>query len=248
MQKKIRILIIGPRPPSVGGIASYIRDFSYNVKNIYNHNVLFITTSIIKSLSVKELFLKIYSILFNIFKIMSFTLRFSYDITHIHTSSKFSFIENSIYIFFLKTFSRRPVVLHIHAPDFDSFLNNSNRILFAFIKHTLNSCDAIIVLSSYWKEVVSKVTSEQKSIFIVPNAADLSSLEETKTTSRKRLNLPEDMKILFSVGNLEERKGYSYLIEAMSIIYNERKDVCCIIGGTGSIKSSLEASERFEFT
>ena len=52
------------------------------------------------------------------------------------------------------------------------------------------------------------------------------------------------MKILFSVGNLEERKGYSYLIEAMSIICKERDDVYCIIGGSGSIKSSLELKVR----
>ncbi|WP_162197469.1 MULTISPECIES: glycosyltransferase family 4 protein [unclassified Methanosarcina] len=224
----------------MGGIASYIRDFTYNVKNIYNYRTLFITISIIKSMSIKALCFKIYSILFNILKIISFSIKHSYDITHIHTSSKFSFIENSVYIFFLKAFSRRPVVLHIHAPDFDSFLSNSNCIRFALIKHTLNSCDSIIVLSSYWKEIISEVTSEHKSIFIVPNAADVSSLEETKMASRKRLNLPENTKILFSVGNLEERKGYSYLIEAMSIVCNEREDVCCIIGGNGSVKPSLE--------
>ena len=168
MSKKVRILIIGPRPPSVGGISSYIRDFTYNIKKMYNYEVLFITTHIIKSSSIKDLCLKIYSILFNTLKITYFILSNRYDIAHIHTSSKFSFIENSMYIFILKAFSRRPVVLHIHAPDFDSFLNNSNYIILTLIKHTLNSCNSIIVLSSYWKKIVGEVINEHENIFVIP--------------------------------------------------------------------------------
>jgi Glycosyltransferase len=136
------------------------------------------------------------------------------------------------------------VILHIHAPDFDTFLKNSNYIVSILIKHTLNSCDAIIVLSNYWKRVISEVVNESSSVFIIPNAADISSLEESKIQSRKRLNIPDKKKVLFSLGNLEERKGYSYLIESMSTICKERDDVYCVIGGSGPIKSSLESKVK----
>lgn len=241
MPKKIRILLIGPRPPNVGGISSYIRDFTYNIKKTYNYDILPVTTYIIKTSSIKDLCLKAYSILFNTLKITFFIFNNKYDIAHIHTSSKFSFLENSLYVFCLTTFSHCPVILHIHAPDFDTFLKNSNSIISIIIKFTLNSCDAIIVLSNYWKRVISEVVNQSNNVFIIPNAAEISSLEEPKIQSRKRLNIPNNKKVLFSLGNLEERKGYSYLIESMSTVCKERRDVYCVIGGSGPMKSSLES-------
>jgi len=242
MPKKIRILIIGPRPPSVGGIASYIRDFTYNVKNIYNYKILFITVYVIKPLSIKALCLKIYSILFNVFKLISFVLKDDYDIAHIHTSSKFSFIENSVYILFLKAFSRRPVVLHIHAPDFDSFLQKTNIFSSIYIKYILNLCDSIIVLSNYWKMILNNIIKNNNKVIVIPNAANSNfCIDESQNRSKQKLNLPLDKKIIYSLGNLVERKGFSYLVDSISIVSKKRTDFLCVIGGSGSMKTLLES-------
>jgi glycosyltransferase involved in cell wall biosynthesis len=52
--------------------------------------------------------------------------------------------------------------------------------------------------------------------------------------------LPINKKVILSVGNLAEVKGHRYLIEAMQKISTYRKDVFCVIIGTGSLEKNLK--------
>jgi teichuronic acid biosynthesis glycosyltransferase TuaC len=58
--------------------------------------------------------------------------------------------------------------------------------------------------------------------------------------ARARLGLLVDQKIIFSLGNLIERKGFQYLIEAMKNCVKVRSDILCLIGGGGPLKEELE--------
>lgn len=62
---------------------------------------------------------------------------------------------------------------------------------------------------------------------------------------RAVLNLPQDRKIILYVGNLYgEVKGHKYLIDAVSKIVTERKNVLCVIVGAGKLRTSLERQIR----
>jgi glycosyltransferase involved in cell wall biosynthesis len=52
--------------------------------------------------------------------------------------------------------------------------------------------------------------------------------------------LPVDKKILFTFSNLTKRKGFHYLIEAIRMIIDKRKDFVCIIGGNGEDRKNLQ--------
>lgn len=58
--------------------------------------------------------------------------------------------------------------------------------------------------------------------------------------AREKLKLPKEAKVIFSLGNLIERKGFHYLIDAMSIVAKTRKDVLCFIGGNGPLRNKLQ--------
>jgi len=60
--------------------------------------------------------------------------------------------------------------------------------------------------------------------------------------SRKKLHIPQDKKILFSLGLLSERKGFNFLIEAMARIKKQRENVICFIGGADP--SGIGLTER----
>jgi glycosyltransferase involved in cell wall biosynthesis len=60
--------------------------------------------------------------------------------------------------------------------------------------------------------------------------------------SRKKFHIPQDKKILFSLGLLSERKGFNFLIDAMAIIKKQRDDVVCFIGGADP--SGIGLTER----
>jgi len=65
---------------------------------------------------------------------------------------------------------------------------------------------------------------------------------------RNVLNVPQDVKILFTFGILQKRKGLEYLIEAMEIIQRTRDDVQCYIGGKAEYERSYETFIRKRVT
>jgi len=61
-----------------------------------------------------------------------------------------------------------------------------------------------------------------------------------KIRCRTMLHLNQDDKILFTFGLLDERKGFQFLIEAMSQLPAEYHDVKCYISGDGPYKDMLQ--------
>jgi len=64
------------------------------------------------------------------------------------------------------------------------------------------------------------------------------------TIGRKKargiLEFPRNKKVLFSLGDLIERKGFHYLADAIAEIVKARMDVLCIIGGSGPMRKKLK--------
>src|SRR5204862_253422 len=61
---------------------------------------------------------------------------------------------------------------------------------------------------------------------------------------RAGLGLPADRTLLLTVRNLEARMGLDTLLDAMAIVRRRRPDARLLIGGAGSLRSSLEARTR----
>jgi glycosyltransferase involved in cell wall biosynthesis len=200
-----------------------------------------IKTFIVEPVTLTKLFIKIISVISNIFRLAVLSINKEFDIAHIHTSSNFSFFENSIYSFLLKGIMKKSIILHIHAPDFDFFFQKSNMIFKRYIKKTLDLNDTIIVISSHWKNIVARIVKDPNRLVVIHNAANKKFyLEETEETSRKKIGLPIDKKIIISFGNLSERKGFQYLIESLTYVTKKREDIMCYIGGSGEWKKKLD--------
>ena len=108
------------------------------------------------------------------------------------------------------------------------------------IEYVLNSANYVITVSNSNLEYIKKLDVKTP-MEVIPNGfrPDLfypKNLEECK----KILELPSDKKIILTVGNLVEIKGHKYLIEAMNEVVKHRKDVLCIMIGSGKSKNKLE--------
>lgn len=236
----MKILMIGPQPPDVGGIASYIRDLNNVLIEQHSVNIISIKPYIVAKGSLKELIMKVLTLFTNSIKILSMSYSDKFTLAHVHTSSGFSFLENSVYILLLKYCCGKKVVLHIHAPDFDDYFEHGSKILKRYIRNMLNYADAIIVISEHWKDIIQIKIDKNLNPFIVTNAVrEEFFLDESKYISRERLGLSRNKKIIFSLGNLTERKGFIFLIEAMAKVVKGESDILCIIGGAGEQYSDL---------
>jgi glycosyltransferase involved in cell wall biosynthesis len=61
-----------------------------------------------------------------------------------------------------------------------------------------------------------------------------------KSVSRLKLGIEVDEIVLFSLGNLIERKGFHFLIEAVRLLIEDDRKIVCYIGGEGNYRSVLE--------
>ena len=108
------------------------------------------------------------------------------------------------------------------------------------IEYVLNTADYIVTISNSNLECIKKLNVKTP-VKVIPNGfrQDLFYSKDLKKC-RKTLNLPFDKKVILTVGSWVEIKGHKYLIEAMRKVVKHRKDVFCIIVGSGKLKGKLE--------
>jgi glycosyltransferase involved in cell wall biosynthesis len=112
------------------------------------------------------------------------------------------------------------------------------------ISYVLNSADYIITVSNSNLECINEL-NVKTSVKIIPNGfrADLFCPRDL-VECRKKLNLLLNKNLILTVGNLEGIKGHKYLIEAMREVVKHKKDVLCIIVGSGKLEGKLERQIR----
>lgn len=112
------------------------------------------------------------------------------------------------------------------------------------IKWVLNTADRIITVSKSNLAFIKKLDISTP-VTIIPNGfrSDLF-YPRSSSECRKFLNLPQEKKIIVTVGNLAPIKGQRFLIDAVKEITQQRKDVLCVIIGTGRLHKALEKQIR----
>ena len=104
-------------------------------------------------------------------------------------------------------------------------------------------CHHVIVLSEFMKQqVIATHGITPKSITVVPGAADPAMFypPQDRNEIRRELKLPENRTVLFTVRNLVPRMGLEHLLEAMTMLGEEQRDLLLLIGGDGQLRSRLE--------
>jgi glycosyltransferase involved in cell wall biosynthesis len=108
------------------------------------------------------------------------------------------------------------------------------------IEYVLNSADSIITVSKSNLECIKKLNVKTP-VTVLPNGYKGELFNPIDMHEcRKILGLPIEKKIILAVGNLEEVKGHKYLVKAMESIVKKRKDVICLIVGSGKLEVDLK--------
>lgn len=107
------------------------------------------------------------------------------------------------------------------------------------IEYVLNNASHITTVSESNLAHIRKLKVSTP-VTIIPNGfkADLF-YPSDYSHCKKNLSLPSEKKIILTVGNLVPVKGQCFLIEAISHIVKKRKDILCIIIGTGELYANL---------
>ena len=150
-----------------------------------------------------------------------------------------------------KEASGKPLVIHVHATDFDRSGGNVNPRVFNIEKQGMEAADKIITVSNWTRDIViNKYGINPDKIFTVYNAVEPIS-EMDKVSIRKGIS----DKIVTFLGRITLQKGPEYFVEAAYKVLKKMNNVRFVMAGSGDMlnkmivrSAHLGISNRFHFT
>lgn len=107
----------------------------------------------------------------------------------------------------------------------------------------MRRCHHVIVLSEFMKlQVMATHRIAPAHITVVPGAADPATFypPQDRSEVRRELKIPESRTVLFTVRNLVSRMGLENLLESLTMLGEEQRNLLLLIGGDGQLRPRLE--------
>ncbi|MDR1553703.1 MAG: glycosyltransferase family 4 protein [Prevotellaceae bacterium] len=149
-----------------------------------------------------------------------------------------------------KRVSNKPLVIHVHATEFDRTGENVNPNVFNIEKQGMEQADKVITVSNLTRNIViNKYGIDPKKVETVHNAVDFQGREEIEI--KRNVN----DKIITFLGRITYQKGPEYFIEAACKVLERCKNVRFVMAGSGDMMkkmlrrvAKLGMGTRFHFT
>ena len=181
-------------------------------------------------------------------------LRYAGTAARIAARERFDVIHAHDWLTFLagleaRRVSRKPLVLHVHATEFDRTGKGENGFVTAIERLGLAEADRVVAVSTYTAELVAREYGvDAGRLRVVHNAIDAKETVGPWTVEEG------DPLVLFA-GRVTWQKGPAYFVEAAARVAAERPDVKFVVAGSGDRLAAmmeqaagLGLKERFLFT
>ena len=150
-----------------------------------------------------------------------------------------------------KNVTGKPLVIHVHATDFDRSRGNVNPQVFAIEKDGMENADHIITVSNLTrKTVIEKYGINPDKVTTVHNA--VIPLEEELLNLPRRVNKE---KVITFLGRITMQKGPEYFVEAAAKVLKKTKNVRFVMAGSGDMMDQMirlaakrDIADKFHFT
>lgn len=150
-----------------------------------------------------------------------------------------------------KNVTGKPLVIHVHATDFDRSRGNVNPTVFAIEKDGMNQADHIITVSELTRRtVIDKYGISPDKVTTVHNAVI--------PLSKEILELPRPEskdKVITFLGRITMQKGPEYFVEAAAKVLKKTKNVRFVMAGSGDMMDAMiklvakrGIADKFHFT
>lgn len=124
--------------------------------------------------------------------------------------------------------SRKPLVVHVHATEFDRAGEGGSRAVYDIEKTALEECSAVVAVSKWTSEVlVEKYKTNPSKIHVVHNGVFRATETMTRTFS------PITDKVVTFLGRITFQKGPEYFVDAAKKVIKEFPDCHFVMAGSG---------------
>ena len=134
-----------------------------------------------------------------------------------------------------KNVTGKPLVIHVHATDFDRSRGNVNPTVFAIEKDGMENADHIITVSNLTRRtVIEKYGMPPEKVTTVHNAViplDKELLELPRRTHGE--------KVVTFLGRITMQKGPEYFVEAAAKVLKKNKNVRFVMAGSGDMMNDM---------
>ena len=150
-----------------------------------------------------------------------------------------------------KQVTGKPLVIHVHATDFDRSRGNVNPTVYGIERDGMNNADHIITVSELTRRtVIEKYGQDPSKVTTVHNAVEPLS-EEIRNI---KVEHGKDKVITF-LGRITMQKGPEYFVEAASMVLHKTHNVRFVMAGSGDMMEKMirlaadrDIADRFHFT
>jgi glycosyltransferase involved in cell wall biosynthesis len=217
---KPRILIIGPGPSDVGGVATFIEfivSSSYLRRNL---NIAHMDTSRgLRNQATAGRFSgrNLSSFIRQVFQLLAILMRSKPRIVHLNVTAGLSFWKTMVFMLLIRAFRAR-MIAHIHGGNFHEFFEGSRVAARRLIAWTLGQADVVVVLSGWWKNYIQNIVKPGVRVLAIPNAP------EQSLFSRPSGEQPQESRsgnTLLFVGSIGKRKGIFDILNAIPLVTRE---------------------------
>jgi Glycosyltransferase len=188
--------------------------------------------------------------------LMEEVMRYAYIASKIAKEHDFDVIHAHDWLTYLagivaKRISGKPLVVHVHATEFDRSGENVNRIVYDLERTGMEHADAVVAVSNLTRNIViNRYGIDKSRVFTVHNAVDFSGREE-KESHKKVVK----EKVITFLGRITFQKGPEYFIEAANKVLKAYPNVRFVMAGSGDMMNQmvrrvakLRIGTKFTFT
>lgn len=150
-----------------------------------------------------------------------------------------------------KQVSGKPLVVHVHATDFDRSGGSVNPNVYSIEREGMEIADKVITVSNLTRDtVINKYGVDPEKVETVYNAVEPVG-DEPGTLPPKGI----DEKVVTFLGRVTMQKGPEYFIEAASLVLRKMNNVRFVMAGSGDMldaminrTAELGIADKFHFT
>jgi len=145
----------------------------------------------------------------------------------------------------------KPLVIHVHATDFDRSGGSANPAVYEIEKRGMDAADMIITVSNLTRKIViEKYDVPAHKVVTVYNA-----VEPLEVESKQLFKKGIDEKVVTFLGRITMQKGPEYFIEAAHRVIRKMNNVRFVMAGSGDMMekmvrraAQLKITDKFHFT
>lgn len=187
--------------------------------------------------------------------LMEEVMRYAFIASKIARENEFDVIHAHDWLTYLagvvaKQISGKPLVVHVHATEFDRSGENVNRMVYDLERMGMENADAVIAVSNLTRNIViHRYGIPSEKVFAVHNAVDFSGKERVNTSKNS------NEKVITFLGRITYQKGPEYFIEAANKVLKRYPNARFVMAGSGDMMNrmvrrvaKLKIGAHFTFT